>query len=105
MTITPDGKGLIVAIFKIEPADHGETRCYDIATGEVTDVWRTPGSPQNTCPQLVRVGDEVKLIITHRGEENMTPETLANCPEAGRLFVGETDYAVADLPEPVRFPA
>ena len=104
MTITPDGKGLIVAIFKIEPADNGETRCYDMESGEVTDVWLTPGSPQNTCPQLVGVGDEVKLVIT-TAVENMTPQALSKCPEAGRLFVGETDYAIADLPEPVRYPA
>ena len=104
MTVTPDGRGLIVAIFKTEPAAAGETRCYDIATGEVTDVWRTPQSPQNTCPRLVRVKDDVKLIIT-TAVENMTPEVLAGCPQAGLLFIGETDYNVADLPKPVRYPA
>ncbi len=104
MTITPDGRGLIVAIFKTEPAEYGETRCYDITSGEITRVWRTPGSPQNTCPALVRLGDCVKVIIT-TAVENMPPGVLADCPDAGRLFVGETDYDAANLTIPVKYPA
>ncbi|MEE3076419.1 MAG: SMP-30/gluconolactonase/LRE family protein, partial [Planctomycetota bacterium] len=52
--------------------------------------WEIPGSPQVTCPQLLRIGGEVKLVLT-TAAENMSEEKMAEHPNAGCLFVGEID--------------
>ena len=88
--VTPDDRGLIVSMFRPEAASHGETRLYDLSTGQLECVWQTPRSPQNTCPALVRHGGAIKVVIT-TAVENMTPEDRAACPDAGRLFIGDTD--------------
>ena len=89
--LTPDGSGLIVSMFRGEVADHGETRLYDIASGSLRCVWQTPGSPQNTCPALVRHGGALKLIIT-TAVEHMSQSDQNACPNAGKLFIGDTDF-------------
>ncbi|TWT97528.1 SMP-30/gluconolactonase/LRE family protein [Neorhodopirellula pilleata] len=89
--LTPEGDGIIVSIFLPTVADHGETRLYDLATGNLRCVWRTPGSPQNTCPALVAKSGRVHLVIT-TAVENMSAEDQEKCPNAGRLFVGETNF-------------
>jgi sugar lactone lactonase YvrE len=89
--LTPDGSGLIVSMFHGEVADHGETRLYDIATGTLRCVWQTPGSPQNTCPALVRYDGALKLIIT-TAVEQMSQSDQQACPNAGKLFIGDTDF-------------
>ncbi len=88
--LTPDGSGVIIAMFRPEVADYGETRLYDLGSGELRCTWQTPGSPQNTCPALVRVGGELKLLIT-TAVENMTAEDQEKCPQAGRLFMADVD--------------
>lgn len=89
--LTPEGDGVIVSIFLPMVADHGQTRLYDLATGELRCVWRTPGSPQNTCPALVAKSGKVHLVIT-TAVENMSDADRAQCPNAGQLFLGETDF-------------
>jgi sugar lactone lactonase YvrE len=96
--LTPDGSGVIVAMFRPEVADYGETRWYDLATGELQCTWQTAGSPQNTCPALVRVGGELKLLIT-TAVESMTVEDQQKCPNAGRLFLA--DVSMDDLGGPL----
>ena len=44
--LTPDEKGLIVSMFRPEVAEHGETRWYDIASGELRCTWQTHLSPR-----------------------------------------------------------
>tara|TARA_R110002049_G_scaffold285698_1_gene466747 strand:- start:155175 stop:156134 length:960 start_codon:yes stop_codon:yes gene_type:complete len=102
--VTPDDKGLIVSMFLPQAADHGETRLYDLATGQLKCVWQTPGSPQNTCPALVRFDGSIKLVIT-TAVEHMTPEDQAACPNAGRLFIGDTDIADPGGPLAPTYPA
>ncbi|SMP49933.1 Sugar lactone lactonase YvrE [Neorhodopirellula lusitana] len=89
--LTPDGDGIIVSIFLPEVSEFGQTRLYDLATGELRCVWRTPGSPQNTCPALVPQGGKVQLVIT-TAVENMSEADRAQCPSAGQLFLAETDF-------------
>ena len=108
--LTPDGRGLIVSLFRPEAAEYGETRLYDLDSGEPKIVWRTPGSPQNTCPALVAwgggegpSGTAVRLVIT-TAVEHLSESDRRRCPHAGEIFWGETDYAVADLPPTPRFP-
>jgi sugar lactone lactonase YvrE len=88
--LTPDGSGLIVAMFRPEVAACGETRWYDLASGELQCTWQTPGSPQNTCPALVRVEGVLKLLIT-TAVENLTSEDQQRCPNAGQLFIADID--------------
>ncbi|QDT05599.1 SMP-30/Gluconolaconase/LRE-like region [Rubripirellula lacrimiformis] len=90
MIMTPDGKGIIVAMFHPGVAEFGQTRLYDFASGQLQCVWKTPGSPQNTCPALVRHDGEIKLIIT-TAVENLSAEDLKKCPNAGQIFIGDTD--------------
>ncbi|MFK8110560.1 MAG: SMP-30/gluconolactonase/LRE family protein [Rubripirellula sp.] len=90
--LTPDQTGIIVAMFRPEFAEHGETRLYDIASGELKCVWQTVGSPQNTCPSLVRHQGALALVIT-TAVENMSAEDQQRCESAGQLFIGETDIA------------
>lgn len=89
--LTPDGDGLIVSMFDPGGQDDGQTRLYDLADGSLRTVWRTPGSPQNTCPNLVACDGRVLLVIT-TAAEHMSAERLAACPNAGCLFVAETDF-------------
>ena len=93
--LTPDGEGVIVAVFRygnMSAANYeGQTRWYDLSTRELKQTWVTPGSPQNTCPALVRIDGEIKLLIT-TAAENMDDSTRSNCHQAGRLFVGDCDF-------------
>jgi sugar lactone lactonase YvrE len=89
--LTPDQSGIIVSMFRPEAADHGETRWYDRISGQLQCVWQTPGSPQNTCPALVRQDGAIKLVIT-TAVEHMTAADQQQCPNAGRLFIGDTDF-------------
>ncbi|MGV3484424.1 MAG: SMP-30/gluconolactonase/LRE family protein [Planctomycetaceae bacterium] len=91
MILTPDGDGVIVSMFHPGKAAHGEARHYDLATGKLITVWQTPGSPQNTCPQLIALNSRIALVMT-TAAENMDDATLAACPNAGCLFIGETDF-------------
>ena len=89
--ISPDGAGVIVSMYNPEPAPHGETRLYDIASGSLKTVWQTPGSPQNTCPNLIEHAGKVHLVIT-TAVEHMPEDRRAGSPEAGSLFYATTDY-------------
>lgn len=89
--LTPDGRGLIVSMFHPTDIGTGETRWYSLDDGQLVEIWQTPGSPQNTCPNLVSCDGKIVLLIT-TAAENMTPERLAACPNAGCIFVGETGF-------------
>lgn len=98
MIATPDGKSLIVSMFNPEPVVDGETRQYALNTGELEKRWRLPGSPQNTCPQLVRLNGVVMLVVT-TAVENMPPEVQAKAVNAGCLFAAKTDWdRISDSP-------
>lgn len=100
MVATPDGRSVIIAIYNPSAADYGEARQYGFATGELEAVWRCPGSPQVTCPCLIRHDGQVKLVLT-TAVEHMDESRRENSPQAGCLFIGETPFA--ELPDAVRF--
>ncbi|MEO1526449.1 MAG: SMP-30/gluconolactonase/LRE family protein [Planctomycetota bacterium] len=87
--LTPDGSGLIVSMFLPQAAAFGETRLYDLASGDCTTVWRTPLSPQNTCPALIENEGKLVLVIT-TAVENMSADDQAACANAGKLFVADS---------------
>ncbi|MEM6472494.1 MAG: SMP-30/gluconolactonase/LRE family protein [Planctomycetota bacterium] len=100
--LTPDGKSIIVSMFLPQAHAFGETRQYDLASGACQIVWRTPLSPQNTCPALVPFDSRLKLIVT-TAVENMSAEGQAICTNAGKLFIADTDFP-ADSLSLLRYP-
>jgi sugar lactone lactonase YvrE len=101
--LTPDHTGIVIAMFLPEVAEYGETRLYDLPTGELNCTWQTPGSPQNTCPAFVRQEHSLKLIIT-TAAEHMSAADRQQCPNAGRLFLAEVDLPDEGQPLTSRFP-
>jgi sugar lactone lactonase YvrE len=98
MILTPAGDGVVVSMFHPGDAVDGEARHYDLASGKLITVWKTPGSPQNTCPMLVAMDNDhvdashrIALVMT-TAVENMSDAAKAKCVNAGCLFVGETDF-------------
>lgn len=79
---------VIVAFYNPRPAAHGTAVRYRLGTGEVLHEWHTPGSPRVTCPLLDRRPDGVKLVLT-TAVEGMPADQLADCPNAGCLFVAD----------------
>ena len=96
MIATPDGSGVIISFYNPADVAAGETRQYRLSDGELEVIWKTPLSPRNTCPQLVRVGDRVKLIIA-TAVEDMTTAQVDQHAQAGWLFVADTEFN--SLPE------
>ena len=91
MILTPDQQSLIVAIFNPGDTSVGEARQYAIATGELENTWRCQGSARVTCPQLIELDGQIKLLLT-TADEGMPPELRKKNPNAGCLFIGETDF-------------
>ncbi len=101
MAPTPGGASVIIAIFDPSGATDGEARQYALADGTLEAIWTTPGSPQVTCPRLVRIGSAARVLLT-TATENMTRAQRARCPGAGHLFVGETTFTEVPEAEPFR---
>jgi sugar lactone lactonase YvrE len=83
---------VIVAFYNPEFAEAGRAVRYDLRTGAALEEWLTPGSPRVTCPLLVTRPSGVKLILT-TAVEGMPAELRAKCPNAGCLFVADTQFA------------
>ena len=90
MTMTLDGKSIIVALYNPNAAAFGRTVQYSIASGEIEQEWQTIGSPQATCPQLIAGEGRVWLVVT-TAVEHMPIERRSDSPQAGSLFLGQTD--------------
>lgn len=102
MVLTPDEQSAIISFYNPNPAEFGETRQYSVISGDLERIWRTPGSPQATCPLLIEQGDHsVKLVIT-TAVEHMPAERRSKSPLAGGLFIAPTDFPTA--PPAPRFP-
>ncbi len=92
MTITPDEQSAIISLYNPNPAEFGETRQYNLLNGELEHIWRTPLSPQATCPLLLEMPDgSVKLIIT-TAVEHMPIDRRDQSPAAGGLFIADTKF-------------
>lgn len=91
MIATPDGRSVIIAFYNPADTEFGAARQYSIESGELEAVWKTEKSPRVTCPQLIRFGDRVRLVLT-TADEGMTAEQQALHSNAGCLFVADTDF-------------
>ena len=74
---------------------------FDLSTGQAVEEWTTPGSPRVTCPCLVQRPDGVKLILT-TATEGMPAEQREMCPNAGFLFIADTDFPACPPSETVK---
>ncbi len=98
MILTPDSKSIIISMFNPNPAPHGETRQYCLSDGQLETVFKLDQSPQNTCPQLVKLDGKVHLVVT-TAVENMSASQQAEATNAGCLFHVETEWAnISDSP-------
>ncbi|MBA4066223.1 MAG: gluconolactonase [Isosphaera sp.] len=94
---------VIVAFYNPDPVAAGRAVRFDLATGAAVEEWTTPGSPRVTCPLLVKRPDGVKLILT-TATEGMPADQRARCPNAGCLFIADTQFETCPEPELVRLP-
>lgn len=98
MVLTPDKNSLIISFYNPAEAAYGITAQYSLQTGQCEHEWRTPGSPQNTCPLLLPQADgRVQLIIT-TAVEHMPADRLKGAPGSGCLYVADTDFRSEHLP-------
>jgi len=91
MVETPDGQSVIIAMYNPHPAPWGEARQYSLTEGRCERLWRVPGSPQVTCPQLFEWQGRVYLVLT-TAVEYMPDERKTGSPYAGWLFLAETPW-------------
>jgi sugar lactone lactonase YvrE len=92
---------VIIAFYNPEPIAAGRAVRFDLASGTALEEWRTHGSPRVTCPALVQRPDGVKLVLT-TATEGMPAEQREKCPEAGNLFIADTDLKTCPPQEVVR---
>jgi sugar lactone lactonase YvrE len=103
----PDGMcdcgdgSVIIAFYNPDFAEAGRAVRLDLSTGNAIEEWTTPGSPRVTCPLLVKRPGGVKLILT-TATEGMSAEMRARCPNAGCLFIADTQFATSPEPELVQ---
>jgi len=89
MVATEDHRSVIIAFYNPGDAPHGVVRQYRLETGALECEWQLAGSPQVTCPLLIELKDEVRLLAT-TAAENMSAERLARYPQAGCLYAAST---------------
>ena len=85
MTLSLDGKSVIISLYNPNPAEFGRTIQVSLSSGQVEYEWRTPKSPQATCPQWFVFQDELLLIIT-TAVEHMPSNRQLESNQAGALF-------------------
>ncbi len=87
MILVPNTNSAIIAFYNPNDAENGEARQYNIVTGELEHTWLCPKAPQVTCPALVEIDGETKLILT-TAVEHMSPTRQQVHSNSGALFVG-----------------
>ncbi len=103
----PDGMAdagsgtVVIAIFNPGTVTDGRAYHYDLATGKRVGEWVVPGSPRVTCPLLIERAGCVQLVLT-TAVEGMPADILRHCPHAGDLFIAETEFPAAPVPDRVR---
>lgn len=102
LTLTPDQQSAIISFYNPTAAPQGQTIQIRLSDGQPECLWETPGSPQATCPALVRANDgSIKLVIT-TAVEHMPPERQLQARQAGCLFIADTQFT--ELSPPTKFP-
>lgn len=86
MCAIPGTEDVVVAMFDPEHHAFGRALRCSLATGEVIAEYRTPGAAQVTCPAWLPDDDAGRIVLT-TATEHLSPERLAQQPNAGCLFV------------------
>jgi sugar lactone lactonase YvrE len=89
--LAPTGDRVVIAFYHPGDVVDGLVRQYRLADGAIEKEWRVPGSPRVTCANFVEIDGAVKLLIT-TADEGMPVELRARCPEAGSLFLADTEF-------------
>lgn len=98
MILTPDHQSLIVALYDPEDREFGVARQYRLRDGQLEHIWTCAGSPRVTCPQLIRMNGQIRLLLT-TAVENMSAEQQQKHTNAGCLFIGDTSFdSIGDQP-------
>ena len=92
---------VIVAFYNPDFVEAGRAVRFNLATGETLEEWTTPGSPRVTCPLLVKRPGGVRLVLS-TAAEGMPADMRARCPNAGCLFIADTQFADCPASEVVR---
>ena len=91
----PDGMvdagdgSVVIAFYNPEPVFEGRAIRFDLRNGVVLEEWTTRRSPRVTCPLLVEIDGNVRLVLT-TATEGMSEEQREKCPNAGDLFWAAT---------------
>lgn len=92
---------VIIAFYNPGPVAAGRAVRFDLATGKSLEEWTTPGSPRVTCPLLVKRPEGVKLVLT-TATEGIAADLRQQSPEAGNLFIGDTQLGSCPAVEAIR---
>lgn len=104
MTITPDKKSLVVAIYNGDAnARDGQARQYNIESGKLERVFEFPGAPRVTCPAFFVYKSEVLLGVTTavEADEQGATTLLKNAPNSGCVMFSRTEFK--DMPQIVQY--
>jgi sugar lactone lactonase YvrE len=90
------GDTVVIAFYNPDPVPQGRAIRFDLRTGEAIEEWTTSGSPRVTCPLLAAWGGRTKLVLT-TAVEGMPNEMREKCPNAGSLFIADTDLSLQTI--------
>lgn len=96
MALTPDEESAIISFYNPDEADYGQTQQYNLHSGKLEYTWRTPSSPQNTCPLLLSLPSGAMQLIITTAIEHMAAERLPRAANSGCLFVADTQFKNVD---------
>ena len=100
---SPDPSCAFVPLFNPEDVDDGRAVLVDLKTGAVTAEWVFPGSPRVTCPAFVRLGGEVKVLVSTAIEHDDPDSFLDNHPNGSAFFIAPTPFQTLP-PNPLLIP-
>lgn len=91
----------IVAFFNPSRGGDGLARRFRLDTGQPVEEWTLPGSPRVTCPLAFTAKGRLVVIFT-TAVEGMSDEIKAASPNAGCLFMAESQVPAQPIAEFVR---
>lgn len=85
----PDGESVIVAFYNPAEVADGVAQQIRLSDGAVLCEWIVPGSPRVTCPELVTMDGELKVLFT-TATEGMPESTRRIAGGSGSLYIAAT---------------
>ena len=91
LRLAPDGRSVVVAFYNPDAVPDGRAQQICLESGAILAEWSLPGSPRVTCPELVEMGGEVKIVFT-TALEGMPDEIRAMAQGAGAMYIADTPF-------------